>query len=244
MASIDIVNNLTEALAPIRIPGKRVDTLKPPKTIFNFYMEPAYDDFRQYLSNYYLYLPFVGIIGIDSERYVNHYMSCKLMFDIRTGSMKYDLLSDNVLQESHTGQIRVNFPITAATPYAASMNKMMSGAEAVVGAAGVASGNLSSLASVGTGLMDVVKPIQKKSTGGFTPSVNIFDSLHVYLMVETPEIYYGDGIVERYGLPDNRYVTLGELSGYVELNDVDLHVTATDAEIDEIRGLLSGGVVI
>lgn len=233
-----------KAIAPITINGREVKSFSQPKTVFNIFLEPAYDDWRRYMSNYYLYLPFVGIVSLDSERYINHYFSCKLTFDIRTGSMKYDLLSDNVVMESHSGQIRVNFPVTAASPYAASLNKVVSSVEAVGSGVSMATGNLGAAKGLANGLMDAVKPVQKKSTGGFTPSVNIFDSLHVYLLSETPEIYYGDGIQERYGYPDNQFGTIGSFSGYVEIADAELQTRATETEQNEILTLLMQGVII
>lgn len=234
----------TKALNPITVNGTRVDSMKPPKTVFSYYMQSSYDDWRKYMSNYYLYLPFVGVVTLDAERYIGHTMSCKLIFDIRTGSLKYDVLSDGVLMQSHSGQIRINTPVTAASPYASSMNKVVGAVEAVGGAGSVMMGNLGGISQTSRGFMDAAKPVPKKSTGGFTPSVNVFDSLHVYLMVETPEIYYGDGVLERYGKPDNRFITIGSCSGYVEIADAELHTSATEEEQIEILTLLMQGVII
>lgn len=243
---------LATSIALINIPGTKVDSIKPPKRIINVYMYPPYNDFRQYMSNYYLFLPFVGIVSIDAERYINHTMSIDLMFDLKTGNLKYNILSDGVLMQSHEGSVRVNCPVTAASPMAAARSKIAGTEEAIGGIASVAlgaySGNAGAVAgglqNVGSGLMEILKPVPKKSTGGFTSSTSVYDSLHVYLMIETPEIYFGDGITERYGRPDNRYTKIGNLSGYVELSDIDLHVTATESELEEIKSLLSGGVVI
>lgn len=244
--NIEEVQGISKILAPITIGGKKVESAKHPKLVFSQYITPPTDDWRDYMSNWYIYLPYVGVIQLDPERYINHKMSCLLMFDIRTGALKYDLLSDDVLMESHSGAIRQTFPVTAASPYTTSFNKLTGAVESVVGgAANVASGHLLGAAgTIARGFTDVIKPIPKKSTGGFSPAVNLFDSLHIYIMIESPDIYYGDGIRERYGMPDNRFVSIGSLSGYVELADVELSTSATEAELEEIESLLLAGVVI
>lgn len=245
MSNNDLLGKLVSS-TELRVSGLRVNSAKPPKRVFNYYMEPAFDDWRRYMANYYLYLPYVGVVGIDAEKYVGHTMSLDLIFDTRTGSLKYNLLCDNVVLNSYAGDVRISMPVTASSPFSASRNRVVTATETGVGAiTSMARGNfIGAIEGTAKGLMDITKPLQKNSLGGYSPSTSVFDSLHVYLIVEAPEIYYGDGIVERYGLPDNRYETIGNLSGYVELTDVDLHVVATDAEIDEIKSLLFGGVVI
>lgn len=250
MADNDI--GLVTDIAIININGIKVDNVRPPKRVVNWYMSPPFQDFRQYMSNYYLFLPFVGIINLDAVRYIGHTLSIDLIYDPRTSNLKYNIMSDGVLMQSHEGSVRVNCPVTAASPMAAARSKLAGAEEALggmvtagAGAMGMNGGAiLGGLSSAGAGLSEILRPIPKKSTGGFTSSTSVYDSLHIYLMIETPEIYYGDGIIERYGLPDNRYTKIGNLSGYVELTDVDLHVAAADAELDEIRALLSNGVVI
>lgn len=230
----------------LTVSGLRVNRPKPPKRIFNYFLQPAYDDWRQYMSNYYLYLPYVGVVGIEAEKYVNHMLSADLIFDTRTGSLKYNILCDATVLDSFTGNVRVSLPVTAASPFSASMNKVVTATETTVGTVlNAASGNVSGAVMdyVG-GLTEIVKPVQKKSTGGYSPSTSIFDSLHVYLIAEAPEVYYGDGIQERYGYPDNQFGTIGSFSGYVEIADAELQTRATETEQNEILTLLMQGVII
>ena len=230
----------------LTVSGLRVNSAKPPKRIFNYFLQPAYDDWRQYMSNYYLYLPYVGVVSLDAEKYVNHTVSADLIFDVRTGSLKYNILCDFTVLDSYAGNVRISMPVTAASPFAASMNRVVTATETAVGTVGaVAGGNIAgAITGAASGLMEITKPLQKKSTGGYSPSTSIFDSLHVYLIAEAPEIYYGDGILDRYGKPDNRFVSIGSNSGYVEIADVDLKTSATESEQEEIKSLLLSGVVI
>ena len=237
----------------IDIMGRQVTRINPPKRCVNIYLEPAYLDWRMYMSNYYLYLPYVGVISIDSERYVGHTLGIDLFFDIRTGNLKYNILSDNVLMESHEGSCRVNLPVSGGSPLQAAKEKIGGLAElAYQGGVAIGSGGANIAKGVMTGnplegakgLYNIIKPTPKNSTGGFSPSTAIQDSLHIYLMVETPEIYFGDGIQSRYGYPDNRFVSLGSVSGYVEVGDVELRTRATETEQNEILALLMQGVII
>lgn len=230
----------------LTVSGLRVDRAKPPKRIFNYFLQPAYDDWRQYMCNYYLYLPYVGVVGIDAEKYVNHMLSADLIFDIRTGSLKYNILCDATVLDSFAGNVRISLPVTAASPFSASMNKVVTATETTVGTVlNAASGNgVGAVRDAARGLMEIAKPVQKKSTGGYSPSTSIFDSLHVYLIAEAPEVYYGDGIQERYGYPDNQFETIGSFSGYVEIADAELQTRATETEQNEILTLLMQGVII
>lgn len=245
MANDDLFGKLV-LTRELSISGERVVSAKPPKRIFNYFLQPAYDDWRQYMCNYYLYLPYVGVVSLEAEKYVNHTVSADLIFDIRTGSLKYNILCDATVLDSYAGNVRISMPVTAASPFAASMNRVVTATETTVGTAvNVANKNaVGAVMGAGRGLMEIVKPLQKKSTGGYSPSTSIFDSLHVYLIAEAPEIYYGDGIQERYGKPDNRFTRIGSNSGYVEIADVDLRTSATESEQEEIKSLLLSGVVI
>lgn len=232
----------------IDIMGRQVDRVNGPKRCVSMYMQPAYDDFRMYMANYYLYLPFVGIVNLDAEKYLLHTMSVDLIFDIRTGNLKYNILSDNVLMDSFAGSVRVNMPVSGGSPLQAAqyrmagMARMAFDTSKAVGSGGatlVEDGN-----TMAKGLFNLIKPTPKGTQGQFSPSTAIKDSLHIYLMVETPEIYYGDGIEERYGYPDNRFVSIGSCTGYVEIADVELNTSATESEQEEIKSLLMGGIVV
>lgn len=236
----------------VQVSGYRVNNINPPKTVASMYLQPAYNDWRQYMANYYLYLPFIGVIPLDSAKYVNHEFSIDLLFDVRTGNLKYNLKSDDVVLESHEGCIRVNMPVTASSPYAAAHAKIGGVTETVnssIGAilsakSGNVMGVINGVEGTAKGIMDIVKPVQQTANGGFTPSTSIYDSLHIYLITETPEIYYGDGIESRYGYPDNRFISIGSCSGYVEIADVELNTSATESEQEEIKSLLMGGIVV
>lgn len=230
----------------LTVSGLRVNRPKPPKRIFNYFLQPAYDDWRQYMSNYYLYLPYVGVVGIEAEKYVNHMLSADLIFDTRTGSLKYNILCDATVLDSFTGNVRVSLPVTAASPFSASMNKVVTATETTVGTVlNAASGNVSGAVMdyVG-GLTEIVKPVQKKSTGGYSPSTSIYDSLHVYLITETPEIIVDEGLKSNYGMPCNIWSSIGSHSGYLEVDDIRLRGAIPPDDKAEILNALKSGIYV
>lgn len=249
---LDLALGDIQNLITLEVQGRKVTGTKPPKNIVSMFLAAPFDDFRAYMSNYYLYLPFAAFVNLDAEKYLNKQFDIDLLYDPRTSNLKYFLKSDGVIVEMKEGCVRVNMPVTAASPYQTAMQKI-GGLESIAGGAvGTISGAsvgsvdtvLKSVKGAATGIFDLMKPPKKFTQGGFTPSTAIYDPLEVFLLIETPEIYYGDGIRDRYGLPDNRFVRVADVSGYCEIASVELHADATEAELNEIKTLLSSGVFI
>lgn len=236
----------------LTVSGYRVTGFGNVKTVFSRYMSPAYDDWRQYMSNYYLYLPFVGIIPIESEKYIGHTMSCKLFFDIRTGNLKYYIESDGVCLEQHEGSVKVEMPCTSASPFASAQSKIGGASEMLSGTIGtitnIASGNLSGtlqgVVSLGNNVRNIARPMQQGVNGGFSPSTAIHDSLHVYLMVETPEIIIDEALKSNYGMPCNIWSSIGSHKGYMEVDDIRLKGAIPPDDKAEILNALKNGIYV
>lgn len=239
----EFMDNFIDSI-PLTVSGKRVTKISPPKRVCDYYFKPPFNDWRLYMSNYYLYLPYVGVITLDAERYINHQLNIDLIFDIRTGNLKYNLLSDGTLMESHEGSIRVNFPVTSASPYASASHKIASVEQAIGGVVGVASGNYTQITSVATGVINAVKPAPKKPTGGFTSGTAVNDSLHIYLLVETPEIYVDENLINNYGRPCNIWSTIGSHTGYIQIDDIRLTGDIPADDKEEILATLKSGVYL
>ena len=73
--------------------------------------------------------------------------------------------------------------------------------------------------------------------------MNIYDIRYVYLKItETGNIKPGN-LNAIYNYPSYYIGNSAALSGYCELQDIQLSCAATDEEIAEIKSLLKGGVI-
>lgn len=248
----DAYNRIVDSVA-ITINGTEVVRCKPPKTVVSRYIAPIYDDWRQYYTNYYLYLPFVGIVSLDAERYVGHTLTVRLFVDVRTANIKFYILSDDVLMEQYESSCRVSLPCSSASPYSATRSKVASAEQLLVGdtvglVGSIASGSVGGgYGSVKQGVKDaynIISPIPKKSVGSFSPSTSIYDSLHVYLMTETPEIIVDEALKSNYGMPCNIWSSIGSHSGYLEVDDIRLKGAIPPDDKAEIMSALQNGIYV
>lgn len=71
------------------------------------------NDFRIYepYTQYYIYLPYVGIRKIDSRDCVGHTINIKYVVDYITGECRCNIFRDGVMITSYTGVCGINIPI-------------------------------------------------------------------------------------------------------------------------------------
>ncbi len=83
-------------------------------TLFSTSFEGVYGDWRDYtFFTYELYLPYVGFIELDPQKYVNKMVSCEMMFDITTHNLRYFIFADGVISDRVDGSVGVNIPLMA-----------------------------------------------------------------------------------------------------------------------------------
>lgn len=233
-------------------------------TMFSQRITGNFNDWRDYMQNYYLYLPYVGITAIDIEKYMYKTMTCKVQCDVRTGTIKYYLLSNNVIMDTFEGSVRVSMPLIGTNNYAATMskigavsniatsvtsaggglagtdektNKLKTGLSSAGGLAGSIAGNVGNVATL-TGATP------KHCSGNFSSQTAVMDELTAYLIIDAQEIIYPDSITMAYNLPDSRYGVIGANSGYIQLDSVNLNTRATEEEQSEILTLLNSGIIL
>lgn len=79
------------------------------------YTVPSTNTFLDYspYCNYYLYLPYCGVIRLDSRDVVGKAISVKYVIDILTGSCTANIFREGILIRSESGTIGVHIPITS-----------------------------------------------------------------------------------------------------------------------------------
>lgn len=213
----------------------------------------GFNDWRDWQSEYYLSLPYVGKnIHINKEVYLYKLLECDVSVDVRTGSIKYFIKCNGVVTDTYEGVCRISMPIQTTNNYSYSREKLgaaASVATGLVGTAGsIASGNVAGLVGNVTGVIEGTLDLEKakpiNTTGNCSPANAWNDPLEAYLIIQTPEYDYSQNIKNTYGIPANYVGTVGGQSGYVECQSVFLKTSATEDEQTEILNLLNNGVII
>lgn len=219
----------------------------------------AYNDYRDYDFNYYLYLPYVGFTLLDIEMIIYKTLTIKAFFDVRTGNIKYYLFAGLNLIKTFEGNIRVSMPLASsdkvaqAGQYIKGIDSIVSGSMSTgmeIGSAiatkgaSLAGGVGGGIPSIINGAMELQKGAPKSVSGNSSPSTAILDALYPYLIIEKPIYKNASNVRAEYNKPDMSVRKIGDTNGYGIFTDVMLETDADEEERSEILSLLSSGVIV
>lgn len=249
-----------------RVHGGKLLTGIKMKTICNFTFSKKYFDFRDTLIRYYIYLPFADTIELENAKVLGRTMTLKCYFDVRTGSLKYFIEADGCLIRTVGGQVRVDMPVSSTMPMQKYAQMRENARNIYQGETGLLTGTVGALANgqLGSALNNVLggdfgllnapaytsrinevkAPMPTQWNGNYSPTTAIEDPLDVYLYTVEPNIEYDEGIKNNYGLPSNKWSTIGSHSGYVECDDVRLTGVIPQDDKAEIIQALKNGIYI
>lgn len=233
-------------------------------TLFNTTFEGIYGDWRDYTQfSYDLFLPFIGFVPLDVQKYLNHNVRCEMMFDLTTHNVRYYLFVDDLITDRFDGSVGVNIPLMASD----TVNKAKHDRDIKYGLATGALNTAGSLASSLTSpdpskamggiissagnIIGMVKQYQELGTkessgveGAFSSAMNVYDVSYAYLRITESQTIIPQNTNALYNYPSYYMGNVSSLSGYCELADIRFSSTATQPEIEEIQSLLRSGVIL
>lgn len=207
-----------------------------------------------------LFLPFLGFVQVQTSDVMrpgsaNLSWTMRLRYNVNlfTGDFMAELVGftreaphANILIAQHAGNMMIKCP-TSAGDYSAFFKNIFGAAAQVVNNA--ASG-LAGVAGAATGAvtgaiqsMSAIQPVQRSGT--VSGGASVLGSMTPYIVVHQPEQWLSGQYGQLEGFPSMMSATLGDLSGYTEVDAVELDtVVATQEELNEIENLLKGGVYL
>ena len=218
-----------------------------------------YLDFSPY-TKIEMYLPFAGIITLDTNVVTDKEIRILLAVDFDTGKANYYLVRHEDNQGEYDGdiiqtvecQMGMDIPLGSYNTNEQMKNVLMTGISFIGGAVTtMATGNPMPLVSSSINAVSgTFKALQERVTKGGVSSGtnNIMTPYHPYLIITRPT--YGangpDDYVTYKGRPLFKNCKLGELTGFTVCNDFHLENfgSATDSEISSIDALLKEGIII
>ena len=218
-----------------------------------------YLDFSPY-TKIEMYLPFAGIITLDTNVVTNKEIRILLAVDFDTGKANYYLVRHEDSQGEYDGdiiqtvecQMGIDIPLGSYNANEQMKNVLMTGISFIGGAVTtMATGNPMPLVSSSINAVSgTFKALQERVTKGgvSSGSNNLMTPYHPYLIITRPT--YGssgpDDYVTYKGRPLFKNCKLGDLKGFTVCNDFHLENfgSATENEINSIDALLKEGIII
>lgn len=205
----------------------------------------CYLDYSPY-TKISLYLPYIGYNTLNIDEIMGNSLQVVYHIDIFTGGCVAFVVCGGSVLYSFPGNIAYDIPVTGAD-----YSRVISGIVGAVsqGVTAIASGGLTAPLAVGTVASMATTVISSKPSinkgGGISGNVGILGVQKPYVEIIRPRQALPQNQNVLQGYPSLIYSRLGDLSGYTEVENINLeNVNATDEEKTEIFNLLNTGVIL
>ena len=219
-------------------------------------IEPKYGSYMDYAppASAELFLPYCGGVPLDINDVIDKTITIKYQVDILSGACVAYVFIDGTLHYQRPGACAATVPITGVQ-----MPNVVSGALSIVGAvagaiaslgasgAGTAAKVASGIAT-GTSIASTAANMLKQQisySGTVSGWAGLLGAQTPYVILALPHATIPGGQNVIMGYPAWVSGRIGDFSGYTECKiDHVYALGATDAEVDEIKTLLEGGVIL
>ena len=194
-----------------------------------------------------LYLPFIGIVQLDTNDVMRGSVKVVYHVDVITGAC---LAEVRVTRDGGGGTL-YQFSGDAAVRYPISSGSYMGVVSGVLGVVGgIASGIMSGGATlpmaagaIAGGLSGARTQVQH--SGSFAGNAGAMGAKKPYLIIERPQTAVADRYGNYQGTGSNRVALISSMSGYFKMTDIhtDSITGAAESEIEAVRAALAGGVI-
>ena len=195
-----------------------------------------------------LYIPYIGIIPIDTTEFMGHEISVKMIVDFVTGACAAMVYKDGIICLYSSGTIGVSIPFSG-TNSAAFANSVLSGL--IGGTADVVTGAMTG--NAGKAVAGAAKAIysefntatQYQSGGSSTPNCGNWEPQYCYFIIDRPIPIVPDSYGHFIGYACEETGLLSSFSGFTVIGAPVLDgIGATDTEKDMIRTLMQEGIYL
>lgn len=194
-----------------------------------------------------LYLPFIGIVRLDTADVMRGKIGVKYNIDVITGVV---VAMVTITRDNGAGGVVYQYTGSMAEMYPLSSGSYMGIATGILGiAAGiagtVATGGAAAPAVLGAAAGAASMHTKVEHSNGFSGNAGAMACKKPYLIILRQQGALANNLESLTGWPSNSYVKLSQCSGLTRVKDINLSIPgATDQELIEIETLLKGGVLI
>lgn len=215
------------------------------KTITKTISVPShYKNFLDYApyTSVSLYLPFVGVIEVDTNRVIGKSIQIKCSIDYVQGTCVYYVYDyKHCLLGQYSGMCAIDSPVTGNNNAQVTSAYVMGGGSTV---ASLATGNV--LSATMTALSTAQVKHHYETKGSFNSACLGGANQNIVLVVDYPMYQNLSKFNHTKGRKCNLSKKISELKGYTVFNDsIDLSgIGGTKEEIEELKNLMIGGVYL
>jgi hypothetical protein len=194
-----------------------------------------------------LYLPFIGIVDLDTADVMRGSVKVVYHVDVITGAC----LADVKVSRDGAGGVLYQFAGDAAVRYPISSGSyigVVSGIASAIG--GVASAVMTGGATLPLAAGAIAGGIGSAKTnvqhsGNFSGNAGAMGAKKPYIIIERPQTMIADDFSNYQGKGANVRRTVAQMSGYFKFSDVHTESIskAAESEIEAIRAALESGVI-
>lgn len=199
-------------------------------------------DYAPYTS-LHLYLPFIGIVELDSNECMDADISVTYKVDVYTGTClaqvsvtrTEDMPNDPILY-TFSGNCSQQLPLTSGNSTGV-LSALLAGVSAGVSIA--SGGGLSTVAGyhlAGSSLTHEMMHVSH--SGNISANAGIMGQKKPYVIIGRRHCYDANNYNSFYGFPANKTVFLGNHTGYCKVKKCWIKTSATQAEYEEIMRIL------
>lgn len=192
-----------------------------------------------------LYLPFIGIVPLDTADVMRSTIHVVYGVDVYTGAclaqVEVSRDANTVNMYQYAGVCSVEYPLTGAQH-----SGLISGLLGIgTSVAGLVTGNAPmAIGGVAGGIASAAKRNQSRANS-FSGNAGAMGIKKPYLIISRPQTKVAQTFPELQGFPTNASVTLNQCSGQVRVRAVHVEgINATESELREIESLLTSGVLV
>ena len=226
---------------------------KPLIDVCSFTIDRNYNDFMDFApyTTYSIYLPYVGIIPLDTQGIYGKTIKIQLAIDIITGGGEYIISIGDAPIRYEPCQIAVDISLSAIDNRERVNNiiSALSGTATATLGASLLGGNPLAIASAtvggiaNTAVSDALSNNIKNSGQGGS-ILNFINPQQVYLIKSHLPYQEPENYNIQYGYCCNRYGSISKIQGKVWVENPNLDIVpCTESERSELKELLESGVV-
>lgn len=195
------------------------------------------------------YLPFIGMVELDTDECMNADLHIKYRVDVYTGTCvallylqrDVDMPNEQIIY-TFSGNASQKLPLTAAD-FSGAVGALLGLAGAGVavasgGSLGVAAGALGAAHSLTSEMVHI------QHSGGLSANAGILSPRIPYIILSRQYGYDANGYSKFYGYPANKTVSIGNCTGYIKCKELIFRGSCTEEEMNEIHSLLKEGVYV
>lgn len=205
-------------------------------------------DYAPYTS-LHLYLPFVGIVELDTNECMNSSISVKYRIDVYTGTCLANVaitrsvdMPNGPILYTYSGNCSQQIPLTSgnATGVLSTLIGGLTAGLAVASGGGL--GVVAGAQLLGNSLNHEMFHVSH--SGNLSANAGILGQKKPYLIIGRRHCYDANNYNSYYGYPANKTLVLSNYTGFVKVKSCFMKTSATQQEHDEIMSLLKTGVII